>query len=319
MAFDHLDWDSLRVFRVVAELGSMTAAATSLGESTPTVSRKIDELERRLGGDLFSRSTRGVQLTSMGSTVLRHAKIMEDAADAIRADVRAQVPMAEGLIRLQMGDGLGAYWVAPRLADFQKQHPKVRLHLIISDQTPDLHKDEADICIQFHEPQRSDVIARRLGVLHYMAFTTKAYLGKDHGPKSLFNLQDYQCIFHTGYVNQIERWAPKTADLKNMLDFAIVSNSGVVMLEACRRGGGIAILPTYVSEIEPDLVPLNLGELAPIQFWLTYTERVRRLQSGQAVIEWLKSIVDPRKHVWFRETFVNPLDVRKAAKSDLLA
>ena len=315
MAFNHLDWDSLRVFRVVAELGSMTAAASSLGESTPTVSRKIDDLEKNLGGPLVVRTTRGVQLTALGTMVLSHVKTMEDAADAIRLDAGKQIEMAQGSIRLWMGDGLGTYWVAPRIPEFQSKHPKVRLILNISEQTPDLNNNEADIAIQFNEPSRSDVIARRLGVLHYMAFATQDYLTGRTIPKSLFELYAHRCILHSGYVQQIERWAPKTAEMKQMLDFALVTNSSVVMYEVCRNGGGISILPTYAAMVDPDLIPLDFGELAPIQFWLTYTERVRRSSSGQAVIDWLKSIFDPRTHVWFRETFVNPADSREETDS----
>ena len=66
MSIDRLDWDTLRIFRVVAELSSMSAAAARLGESPPTISRKIDDLEKSLGIQVFLRSTRGVELTETG-------------------------------------------------------------------------------------------------------------------------------------------------------------------------------------------------------------------------------------------------------------
>ncbi len=306
MNIDRLDWDSLRVFRVVAELGSMTAAATSLGESTPTVSRKLDELERVLGTSLLVRSTRGVQLTSMGEVVLRHACVMENTTEALREDIGAQAQTAEGVIRLTMGDGLGAYWVAPRVPAFHALHPKLRLMLTITDTAPDLHMGEADIAIQFNEPLRSDLITRRLGVLHYMGFATEEYLKGRSRPKTLFELHEHQCVMHTAYVQQVERWAPKTADMKQMMDFALITNSSAALVRACLAGAGIAILPSYAAIEEPRLVPLDIGELAPIQFWLTYTERVRRLPTGQAVIDWLKHIFNPRDNPWFKETFVHP-------------
>ena len=67
--FENLDWDKLKVFSVVAELGSMNAAASRLKETAPTVSRKIDELERTLNARLLYRSPRGVSLTEAGEAV----------------------------------------------------------------------------------------------------------------------------------------------------------------------------------------------------------------------------------------------------------
>ncbi|CAN0487041.1 unnamed protein product, partial [Scytosiphon promiscuus] len=81
MTNQRIDWDKLRVFKVVAELGSMTSAAARLRESPPTVSRKIDELEEFLSSKLFTRSTRGMELTETGKTVLRYARQMEESAN----------------------------------------------------------------------------------------------------------------------------------------------------------------------------------------------------------------------------------------------
>jgi DNA-binding transcriptional LysR family regulator len=317
MNIDTLDWDRLRVFRVVAELGSMNAAATRLGESTPTISRKIDELERSLGGvELLVRSTRGVTLTDAGKLALRHAESMADAADALRNDVQAHEPKAEGAITLVTGDGVGAHWIAPRIPDFQRQNPGIRLQLIISDEPNDLHHEEADICVQFQEPQRPDLIVRRLGVLHYMAFASRDYLNENGVPGSLFDFRHHRCIFHTGYVKQIERWAPKTAEFRRMMAFALVTNSGAVMLNACANGSGIAIAPSYAVDIDSRLVPLNIGEMAPIQFWVTYSERTRRLPQGQVVVDWIRQIFDPRQVEWFRDKFEHPkqvIDQRRAS------
>jgi hypothetical protein len=94
--------------------------------------------------------------------------------------------------------------------------------------------------------------------------------------------------------------------MKKLIDFALVTNSGTAIIEACANGGGIAVLPSYIHALDPRLVTLDLAELAPIQFWMTYTERVRRLPRGQAVIDWLRTIFDKKKHVWFRSAFIHP-------------
>ena len=83
----------------------------------------------------------------------------------------------------------------------------------------------------------------------------------------------------------------------------------------CHRanGGGIALMPTYVHDLQKNLVPLNLPEVAPIRFWLTYPERVRRLARAQIVIDWLRGLFNQRLTPWFKPNFVHPQSMDKAS------
>ena len=312
---ERLDWDNLRVFRIVAELGSMNAAAHRLQESAPTISRKIDQLEEDLKTQLLVRTTRGVELTDAGRTALSYIHEMADSVGEIYEEAGNRDRDVEGRIVLATGDGLGPYWIAPRLSEFQRANPKVQLRMRVVESVPDLVEGEADIAIQFTEPKSPEIIGRKLGVLHYISFASEEYLAQNSLPASLFEYYRYRCILHEGYVNQIERWAPRIAELKKMIDYALVTNSAAAMIEVCANGGGIAVMPSYLGEVDHRLKPLDLPEIAPIQFWLTYTERVRRLPHGQAVIDWLWSIFDERKIVWFRDAFVHPVQVKKGNSS----
>ena len=306
--FENLDWDKLKVFIVVAELGSMNAAATRLKETAPTVSRKIDELERTLNARLLYRSPRGVSLTEAGRKALRYAEIMSDAADGLRSDVLDHDLPAEGPVTLCAGDGLAAHWIAPHLPDFHLQNPKIELRLVTTDRPDnDLLDDKADIAIQFQEPGgRQDIVSKRLGILHYIFWASPDYIRTFGHPTSVFDLHEHRCIIHSGYVNQVERWAPKAKQFRDLIDFALVTNSGSVMLEVCANGGGIALMPTYVADLRKNLVPLNLPEVAPIRFWLTYPERARRLARAQIVIDWLRGLFNQRMNPWFKPNFVHP-------------
>jgi len=310
-----MDWDNMRVFRVVAELGSMNAAAHRLQESPPTISRKIDQLEEDLNTQLLIRTTRGVELTDAGRIALSHIHAMAEAADGMYEHAGNRDRDVEGRIVLATGDGLGPYWIAPRLPEFQARNPKVQLRMRIVEKVPDLLEGEADIAIQFTEPKSPDIIGRKLGVLHYISFASPSYLESHSLPASLFEYYKYRTILHEGYVNQIERWAPRIAELKKMIDYSLVTNSAAAMIEVCANGGGIAVMPSYMGDVVPRIVPLDLPEIAPIQFWLTYTERVRRLPQGQAVLDWIWSIFDERKVAWFRDGFVHPVQVQKGTSA----
>lgn len=308
MSIDRLDWDTLRVFRVVAELSSMSAAAARLGESPPTISRKIDELEATLGTQVFQRSTRGVLLTDAGRQVLRHVHNMADAAEALRRETSDVGAPITGSVTLHTGDGLGPYWIAPRLYQLHRENPRMQIRMVVGDQTPDLHEGDADIAITFSEHRQPDVIAHKLGTQHYVGFASEKYL-EDHGtPESLFEYHKHRCILHTSYVQQVDRWAPRVSEMRRMVDFAFITNSGTAIAETCAQGGGIAILPSYMSTLDRRLVPLELPELAPVKFWITYTERVRRLPQGKVLIDWIRSIFDAQDALWFSDDFVHPRD-----------
>ncbi|MEM9668300.1 MAG: LysR family transcriptional regulator [Pseudomonadota bacterium] len=306
MRTGQLDWDKLRVFKAVADLGSMNAAASKLSESSPTISRKVDELERLLNARLFDRSTRGVLLTQAGRTALRHVNVMYDAAEAIYLEVSDHDRPIEGPISIATGDGLGPYWIAPRIPKFHLENSKVELQLDIVEHSPDIVAGEADIAITYRKPDRHDTIGRSLGTLHYMFFASREYINTYGEPRSLFEMHDHRCIFHQNYVEQIENWAPKSAELRQIIDFALLTNSGTAIVQSCANGGGVAVMPSYIALMDTRLVPLDLPEIAPIQFWLTYTERVRRLARGQLVLDWIRSLFDPQTVPWFRSGFIHP-------------
>ncbi len=310
MTPEDLDWDTLRVFRVVAELCSMSAAASRLKESPPTIGRKIDELEATLGTQLLIRSRRGVELTDAGKVVLRFAHKMAESALNLHSEASDRGSPVEGVITLMTGDGIGPYWIAPRIGEFQDSNPRIQVRMIVSEDVPDLYAGEADIAIQFTEPKHHDVISHRLGVQHYIGFASPDYLKNHKPPESLFEYYRHRCLLHRSYVHQVERWAPKMAELKKMIDFAFVSNSGTALIQACAAGRGIAILPSYAAAIDERIIPLDLPEIAPIQFWVTYTEAFRRQRRGQLFIDWIRQMFELPEAVWFREEFVHPRDLR---------
>jgi DNA-binding transcriptional LysR family regulator len=138
---ERMDWDNMRVFRVVAELGSMNAAAHRLQESAPTISRKIDQLEEDLKTQLLVRTTRGVELTDAGRIALSHIHAMAESVSEVFENAGNRDRDVEGRIVLATGDGLGPYWIAPRLPEFQAANPKVQLRIQVVDKAP-VHRTE---------------------------------------------------------------------------------------------------------------------------------------------------------------------------------
>ncbi|WP_158085579.1 LysR family transcriptional regulator [Henriciella aquimarina] len=306
MSVDRLDWDKLRVFGAVAELKSFTAAAKRLGESTPTVSRKIDDLERKLNCELLVRSPRGVELTEAGRMVARHVQTINGEANSIWSEVCNLDLEATGKIRIMAGDGMVPHWLTRSIPAFHDANPGIELDISITNHEPDLLGDETDITLAFSEPRHRDLQSVQAGVLHYIFFAAPEYLERKGYPESLFDLQGHSCLLHSGYINQIDSWSTRAHDLKKALTYAVITNSGTVLREACAAGAGIALLPSYLAEIDPRLKPLHLQEIAPIRFWIVYTHRLQQLSRGRIVIDWIRRQFSPDVSPWFMDTFVHP-------------
>jgi DNA-binding transcriptional LysR family regulator len=303
---ERFNWDRLRVFRLVAEAHSMTAAARTLGESTPTVSRRINDLERELGTKLFQRSKRGVEMTAAGKRLLDLVQKMQGLVETVGDQVAEKNVTIGGAVKIKAGDGLGPFWIARQLPDFHRTAPNVQVDLEIGLAVDEVVHRQADVAIVFEKPTHPEIISQRAGTLHYMCFASQAYIDEHGHPQSIFEFQNHKLLMHTAYVHQVEQWSKNIKQLKDFVDYSVITNSGTALMQLAGSGGGIAILPSYIAEVEPDLVPLHLPALAPIQFWLTYTERVRRNPAGMAAIEWLQSIFNEQTHKWFRSDFIHP-------------
>lgn len=300
------DWERLKVFRAVAESGSFSAAAEALRVSHAKVARDIDALEHELGQELFVRSTRGAELTAVGSVVLKSVRSMADSAEALSTDVRAMA-VAPARTVIAMHDALATYWLAPRLAAFHSENPKTELTFRIGFDTPKVGEDGVDIGIVYDEPTGPNLISRQLGWIHYLHFAADSYLSVHGVPEDRFALGRHRLIHHEGYTKQPEEWEAKLPAWQQIMPWLVTTNCSTVMIEACASGAGVASLPSYLASVQPRLRPLlHLKHIAKIRFWLVYTQRVRDLPAYRPVLNWLTQSFDPQQHPWFREVFVEP-------------
>lgn len=299
-----LDWDRLKVFQIVADTGSISAASRMLNMSYGKVSRDLEELERLLGHALFDRSSRGLELTVVGEDILRSARTM---ADSVQSIIERSNERAPDHLVICARDGIATYWLARRMSELLALQPHVRVFLKVLPTAPNLVDGDGDIAIQFEEPSVSNIVSRQLGWLHYILYATPDYLARFGEPKEMADLRAHQCLRLSGKEYQPASWRPGAAAWGEILPNSMETDTGTVLMEACASGAGIAVLPSYVSEFEDRVVPLlGIKPLASVKFWLSYTERVRNLEASQPILRWIRSCFDPRHHACFREVYVPP-------------
>ena len=181
-------------FSLLARCGSFSRAAGELSLSTPAVSKRLAQLEARLGVQLLNRTTRRVSLTQEGEIYLQHARrILVDIEDMERL-VGNAVAAPQGLLRVNATQGFGRNHVAPLISRFVKAHPQVQVELQLTVNPPPLSDDAFDVCIRFGEPPDGRVMARQLAPNRRLLCAAPAYLARHGAPKAPHELMLHNCI-----------------------------------------------------------------------------------------------------------------------------
>ena len=184
----HVEWNAVQLFLAVADGKSLTAGAKKLGVTQPTASRRIHELESRLGEMLFVRGVDGATLTSFGERMLEPARRMAEwAVEAERVAEGAETK-PRGVVRLTAPPGLAYDFVAPVAAHLKKKLPMVRLEVLSTVSYLDLARREADLALRMAEPTQRDLVVvahTRFDVAPYASKQYVASLPKKCAPKDV--------------------------------------------------------------------------------------------------------------------------------------
>ena len=184
----------LGFFVTLAGCGSLSAAARDLGITTPAVSKRLAQMEGRIGLSLVNRTTRRMSLTPEGEVLLEHARrILADVDDLGQLLAKAK-GTPKGLLRVNATLGFGRMHVAPVISRYVRLYPEVDVQLQLSVHPPPLTDDLFDICVRFGKPPDTRVVARRLAANRRLLCASPEYLGRHGHPKVPHDLTRHSCI-----------------------------------------------------------------------------------------------------------------------------
>jgi DNA-binding transcriptional LysR family regulator len=296
------DWDAARVFLEVARCGSFRSAAERLGLSINAVRRRVGEFERQIGATMFIRDVHGARLTEEGVHVMAAVERMEAASfDLLRSAGNA----LSGEIRVAVTEGLGTFWLAPRLVEFQRSFPNILIDLHCTMRAADVSRHEADIAIQLSRPEAPDVIAAKLGRLHLMLFASEQYLQTYGTPTTVEELAKHRLVIQ-----------PADETTANLLpgyserDLVVMkTNVSSANYWAVANGAGIGVFPTYSLALGGKMVPLDLDARWSFDIWLSYHPGSGRIPKVRNMIDWLLEAFNSAKYPWFGDDFIHPREL----------
>lgn len=184
----------LAFFSTLVQCGSLTAAARELGITTPAVSRRLSQMEERLGARLVSRTTRRMGLTPEGEIYLEHARRILGDIEDLEHQLSGLTQEPQGSLRVNATLGFGRSQIAPLISQFARKHPKVDVQLQLSVNPPPLGDDVYDVCFRFGHPPDSRGIARLIAPNRRVVVASPAYLKRFGAPAAPGDLTRHNCI-----------------------------------------------------------------------------------------------------------------------------
>ncbi|MCW2240706.1 LysR substrate-binding domain-containing protein [Azospirillum canadense] len=281
-------WDGVRVFLAYGRTGTFVKAAGDAGMSFETARRHLYSLEHALGLGLSTRSRGTIHLTPAGEALRTAALVMEAAvADANRSLIGLN-HRPEGLVRIATTDGLGAFWVTPRLERLYERFPGLAVQLQYRPHQPDLANGEADLWIGYSEPQAKALIRLPLGRIDFRPVASRGYLARHGVPQRWEELaSEHWLLTHTYYTEHSDdpdfaRWGRICRGSPRV---RLETDLSMSLLAATVAGHGISLQPSGVLDQHDTLVLIDLPCTATAPFWLVYHEHLRHIARYRAVIQ----------------------------------
>jgi DNA-binding transcriptional LysR family regulator len=238
---------AMRVFVTVLDRRSLSAAATSLGMSLPTVSRTLGMLERELGVRLIARTTRGLSETDGGRVYYRRCQRILAEVHEAEAAVQSHAQAPAGELRVTAPVTFGRYHVAPAVAGFLERFPRLSFYLSLTDHCESLAEQRLDVAIRVAVLRDQAVTARRLGYVQRAVVGSREYFAKRPTPQHPRELARHNCMHFTHYAH---------ADEWNFDDHGRIvtvrvrgrmrANNQEALVDAVLAGAGLAVLPTWL-------------------------------------------------------------------------
>jgi len=283
-----LDWNDLRYFLAVARTGSTLAAGRSLRVSQTTAARRVAALEVAAGVTLFERRQAGYVLTAVGEALMEHAEAVEAAAHRFAEHAGSHGREASGTVRLTLQEIHAVTIMAPILRDMREAHPAIRIELDTTEKVRDLEAGEADIALRcVGRPSGSGLVGRRVADEPWTVYCSRDYAARHGTPR-----RPRDMIGHTivgGGGEGVWRIYRSWLEQHGLVDaVAIHHDSPTGLLSAVRSGMGLATLPCFVADADPDLIRcMPIPRDVERGVWLLTHERLRNIARVRVVLDFL--------------------------------
>lgn len=284
---------------LLARHGSLAAAARALDLTPPAATRRLAQLEARLGVRLVNRTTRSLSLTSEGETYVAHATRILASIDEMEEAVMSSKAAPRGLLRINATLGFGRTVIAPIVSSFARLHPQVEVQMEVTDRPVDLVERGVDLAIRFGAPPDKRLVARRVMSNRRMLCASPGYLAQHGEPQQLADLARHRCILHRQNDDAYGIWRFTRDGQQESVKVhgTLASNDGDIVLGWALDGHGILVrsewdLARYIDSGRLKVV-LPAWHLPSADLFAYYPNRRNQAVRTRAFIDFLVARLQP--------------------------
>ncbi len=291
MALSH-GADDLLLLLAVVRHGSYSGAASALGLSHTTVSRRMAGLERTVGARLLVRSGDMWEPTELGRTFVAAGEEIELALGSLPLAPGGRGSSVSGVVRAIAPDGFGGVVMGAAMRRLIEEQPGVRLEMINAARRAQTNPVGIDLEVVVGRPDVSRKEAFHLADYSLGVYASPDYLAAHPAIESPEQVQEHPLIYFVESMQDVAELAIPGAHFPRMRQ-AVGATSSVVHVELTRAGAGIGLLPCFLAERAGDLVRLFPYELTfPVSYWVVSRADLLRRPAVQAVTAAIRAAVD---------------------------
>jgi DNA-binding transcriptional LysR family regulator len=246
-------FEELEAYVAVVDYKGFGNAAEKLGIAKSMVSRRVSELERRLGVQLLQRTTRRQSVTDVGHEFYgRAAQLISDMRDAEQSVAHGQTAIS-GRIRLALPLGFGVSQLAQPISEFLDRHPDIRIEVDLNDRRQDLIEENIDLAIRVGELEDSTLIARKLAKVHFAVCASPEYLRQHGEPRHPAEIAEHEVLVYSNVaVGRQWFYQRDGKQVSPRMSYRLSANNGEFLAAVASFGqalvtGPVAFLQSYID------------------------------------------------------------------------
>jgi len=285
-----VDLDELHAFLAIVEHGSLLEAARALGVSRTTLRRRAEALEERVGVPLYATTATGVHPTEAGLELVTHGRRLVQESAAVLTAVREVGNEPTGVLRVVLPAGLPPHATVPLYASLRSRHPRLVIHMRVSEDPLGGRLDDVDLAIHFGpRPARGPWITKKLVPLRHWLVASRGYLARRGVPATLDALADHEILAWRGPEHDGTS-VPLVAGGSFAITPAVISTDIHMLRQGAIAGIGVALVPDRMLPdpgfSEPPLVPVLDGVVGQeMSLWAAIPEALRGAPKIRAVLD----------------------------------
>ncbi len=286
----HINWDNLRYVLMVANKGSVAAAARELQVNRTTVLRRIDKFQENLNCRIFDRGKAGYVLTPEAEKMINAAREVENTLFNMQRQIAGHELKLEGELRVTTTDSFMLSVLGPHLATFRQKHPHIVVDLLVTNSILDLNRRDADVAIRPTGQPDNGLVGRRLCDVEFGIYATPEYISR----------VDRSRVFRErwiGFTDSLQAtplgfWFDAKIDSGNI---CMRCDSFVALCVAAEAGIGLALLPCFLGDRSSLLRQLEVPvpELTTGLWILTHPDLVRSARVNAFVEHFIEALASP--------------------------